>query len=258
MFDTVGADGTKITHWRHMFYVFGAIGAIWCVAWWWWYRDNPAKKAGVNAAELSLIRHGTEHSHDKLVVPWKKLLTSTNLWLLCIMYFCSSYGWYLYITYWPGFLKEQLNIEPGPEKWTRQFWIAGFMAGLPLLVGAVGCLIGGLLTDSFIKRTGNRKWGRRLFGVHWARPHGRLFFHRPFLHDEPVDFRDPSFARLVLERYHHGFGVGELPRYRQTLLGHRRRLHEHRRQSRRRCGRDHDGLDHQIANRRLHAGNAGV
>jgi predicted MFS family arabinose efflux permease len=29
----------------------------------------------------------------------------------------------------------------------------------------VACLVGGLLTDGFIRRTGNRKWGRRLFGV---------------------------------------------------------------------------------------------
>jgi MFS family permease len=39
------------------------------------------------------------------------------------------------------------------------------MAGLPLLIGSVSCLIGGLLTDWFIQRTGNRKWGRRLFGI---------------------------------------------------------------------------------------------
>lgn len=29
----------------------------------------------------------------------------------------------------------------------------------------MACLFGGLLTDFFIKKTGNRKWGRRLFGV---------------------------------------------------------------------------------------------
>ncbi len=45
------------------------------------------------------------------------------------------------------------------------FWIGGLMKGLPLLVGSVSCLIGGILTDLFIKRTGNRKWGRRLFGI---------------------------------------------------------------------------------------------
>jgi MFS family permease len=39
------------------------------------------------------------------------------------------------------------------------------MAGLPLLLGTPACLIGGLLTDAFIRRTGDRKWGRRLFGM---------------------------------------------------------------------------------------------
>jgi MFS family permease len=39
------------------------------------------------------------------------------------------------------------------------------LAGAPLLAGYLACLVGGLLTDAFIRRTGDRKWGRRLFGV---------------------------------------------------------------------------------------------
>ena len=165
MYEAVAADGTSQVQWRHTFYIFGALGVVWCVAWWWWYRDNPAQKEGVNEAEIALIRRDGYHGEGKLVVPWGKLLTSGNLWLLCAMYFCAAYGWYLNITYFPGYLKEQLGIERGPDKWTSQFWIAGLMAGLPLLVGAPACLVGGILTDTFIKRTGNRKWGRRLFGV---------------------------------------------------------------------------------------------
>ena len=165
MYETVAADGTRLVHWRHIFYIFGGLGLVWCLAWWWWYRDFPAEKAGVNQAEIALIQHGEDHTHTKLVVPWMKLLTSGNLWVLCGMYFCAAYGWYLNITYLPGYLKDQLGIERGEQKWTAQFWQAGLMAGLPLLVGSVACIVGGLLTDGFIKRTGNRKWGRRLFGV---------------------------------------------------------------------------------------------
>jgi ACS family glucarate transporter-like MFS transporter len=164
MYETVSADGTKVEHWRHIFYIFGGLGVLWCVVWWWWYRDNPAEKAGVNAAEVALIQQG-EHRGGKLVVPWGKLLGSANLWILCLMYFCAAYGWYINITYFPGYLKDSLGIERGTEKWTAQFWIAGLMVGLPLLVGSVSCLLGGMLSDFFIKRTGNRKWGRRLFGV---------------------------------------------------------------------------------------------
>ena len=32
-------------------------------------------------------------------------------------------------------------------------------------MGALGCLVGGLATDGFVRRTGNRRLGRRLFGV---------------------------------------------------------------------------------------------
>src|SRR5205823_570545 len=39
------------------------------------------------------------------------------------------------------------------------------LGGAPLLVGMGGCLLGGLLTDWYIRRTGDRKWGRRVFGM---------------------------------------------------------------------------------------------
>ena len=164
MYQVETPEGPK-EQWRHIFYIFGCIGAVWCVLWWWWYRDNPSDKTGANDAEIALIRGDTPPSIAKMVVPWHALITSGNLWLLCVTYFCGAYGWYLNITYFPGYLKDELGIEKGSEKWTAQFWEAGLMAGMPLLVGSVSCLIGGLATDAFIKQTGNRKWGRRLFGV---------------------------------------------------------------------------------------------
>ena len=39
MYETVTDTGT-VVHWRHTFYIFGGLGAIWCVSWWWWYRDH--------------------------------------------------------------------------------------------------------------------------------------------------------------------------------------------------------------------------
>src|SRR5262249_39480296 len=77
---TVGADGHEIVHWRHTFWIFGIIGALWCVAFAWWFRDRPEQKAGVNRAEIDLIR-GNEgppqagHAH----VPWRHLPASFNL-----------------------------------------------------------------------------------------------------------------------------------------------------------------------------------
>jgi MFS family permease len=100
-------------------------------------------------------------THSPRNVPWLRLLTNVNLWTLCLMYFCAAYGWYINITFLPGFLKEELDVTP--QKYG--LWGVGLMSGAPLLLGSLACLVGGLLTDAFIRRTGNRKWGRRLFGV---------------------------------------------------------------------------------------------
>lgn len=120
--------------------------------------------AGVNQSEIDLIHGDEDHSPSISSVPWRKLLSSTNLWMLCLMYFCAAYGWYFNITYLPDYLKDNFDVTSG-EKWSAQFWVRSLMTGMPLLLGSVACLVGGYLSDLFIKRTGNRKWGRRLFGV---------------------------------------------------------------------------------------------
>src|SRR5262249_15561257 len=43
--------------------------------------------------------------------------------------------------------------------------VTAIFQGGPLWMGAAACLVGGILTDLFIHRTGNRKWGRRWFGI---------------------------------------------------------------------------------------------
>jgi len=158
------ADGTAINHWRHIFWIFGGVGAFWCLLFYLWYRDHPEDKAGVNQAEINLIRKDGERSHEKLLVPWGRLFANRNLWYLCIMYACASFGWYFNITFLPKFLMENFGVKPG-ERFSPGFWTFTLMAGLPLLLGAAACLFGGLLTDLFIRRTGNRKWGRRTFGI---------------------------------------------------------------------------------------------
>jgi MFS family permease len=156
-------DGTKEVLWRHTFWIFGALGVVWCALFWWWFRDRPAEHPKANAAEVELITRDMPAEASHSGVPWLKMMTSLNLWVICLMYFCASYGWYFNITWLPKFLKQH-NIVPG-DALSPEFWRFGLLAGAPLLLGSLACLFGGLLTDMFIRRTGNRKWGRRLFGV---------------------------------------------------------------------------------------------
>jgi ACS family glucarate transporter-like MFS transporter len=147
-----------VLHWRATFVIFGIIGLAWCLLFGRWFRNHPAEKPTVNEPELALIQEGradlgSGHAH----VPWLRLLGSRNLWALCLMYFCASYGWYFNITYLPHFL-DQRGVDSHSA-------LGAIYKGGPLWLGACACLLGGWLTDWFIRRTGSRKWGRRLFGV---------------------------------------------------------------------------------------------
>src|SRR5262249_14843810 len=112
--------------WRAAFWLFGGLGVSWCAAFAYWFRNRPEEKPGVNAAEVALIqqgRHGEEGGHGN--VPWFKLLTSLNLWTLCLMYFCAAYGWYFNITYLHTFLQEQHGVKPDD-------WLGAVYKGGPL------------------------------------------------------------------------------------------------------------------------------
>jgi MFS family permease len=188
----------EVVHWRHMFWIFGGIGIVWCVSFWAWFRDHPpsyyddlrapgrwrgTSSPSGSEAILSAEQHeglapepqadppGVGTDPNPVVpdiacqghrnVPWGRLLSSTNLWVLCLMYFCAAYGWYFNITWLPKYLRTEFNLS----EQTHGFWTMSLLSGMPLLFGALACLVGGMLTDRFIYRTGNRKWGRRLFGV---------------------------------------------------------------------------------------------
>jgi MFS transporter, ACS family, glucarate transporter len=146
--------------WRLAFLLFGLLGVSWCIAFFFWFRSRPEEHPAVNEAELKLIRsdtgHDTESAHAG--IPWRQLFASRTLWVLCIIYFCMSYCWYFNLTYLPAYLEQQHGVK-------RDEWYGALYKGSPLLAGAVGCLLGGFLTDRFIRRTGNRVWGRRIFGL---------------------------------------------------------------------------------------------
>jgi MFS transporter, ACS family, glucarate transporter len=146
-------------NWRATFYLFGIIGVAWCIWFALWFRNRPEEKPSVNQAELELIRRGAVGSQAAHAnIPWLKLLRSPNLWLLGIMYACLSYGFYFYMVDLPNFFDQQYNVE-------QTSVLSSLYKGGPLWMGAIGCIVGGILTDRFIRRTGRRRLGRSLFGM---------------------------------------------------------------------------------------------
>ncbi len=148
--------------WREALWVFAGAAAVWCVVFYARFRNHPEEHPATNTAECDLINAGKGATRVREAVPWGRIFGSRNVWSLCLMYTVTNFNWYFLMYYLPGTLKSQF-----PE-WNQSNGgklLLGLLAGSPLLVGMAGCLIGGLLSDSYIRRTGDRKWGRRIYAM---------------------------------------------------------------------------------------------
>jgi MFS family permease len=146
------------TGWRWTFAVFGALGVLWAVVFYLWYRDDPASHPGVNSAELNYITGGgslEKPARQPPSIPWQLVLTSANVWLLGFVTSCAAFAAYLNYSWYPTYLQSARQVAPDR---------ASRLTSLVLAGGAAGCLLGGYLGDWIVRRTGNRRWSRRLVG----------------------------------------------------------------------------------------------
>ena len=142
-----------LVSWRWAFTIFGFIGVIWAVCFYLWFRDDPRKHPAMTAEELALLEDVEANTAGHVHVPWRKMLTSPRVWLLCIPFFCMNYGWYFYVTWLPTYLREarDVSLEKG-----------AFLAGLPLFFGGLGSLFSGLIAERAAKWFGNPARARRV------------------------------------------------------------------------------------------------
>jgi MFS family permease len=140
-----------VSGWRTVFYVFGGVGIAWAIGWFASYRNNPGEHARVDDAELALLRAQiSPKDRRKRAVPWRRILRDRNLRQLSTVYFCYGFVLWLYLAWFPTYLRE-----------ARHF--AGLKAGLaslPLFVATATNIAGGLLSDRFASRWGDLRRGR--------------------------------------------------------------------------------------------------
>ena len=137
--------------WRTSFFVFGSLGVLWAALWFAWFRDSPAEKPGVSAAEMEEIGQETRAGHS---MPWRIALHSRTLWQVAAI--GSSYVYVI------GFF----------QSWLQTYLVRGrgyteaalVLSSLPYAVGACANGLGGLMSDSLVRRFGVRT-GRRTLGV---------------------------------------------------------------------------------------------
>ena len=147
--------------WHSVFFVMGGLGLIAAFVFWKMVR-SPVDHPGVNKAELDYIEAGggLTRMEDRTVsksaaFTWanvKQVLGSRML----IGVFIGQYGinvlTYFFVTWFPIYLVKErgLNILE-----------AGFAAAAPALCGFAGGVLGGIISDALLKKTGSLTIARK-------------------------------------------------------------------------------------------------
>jgi ACS family glucarate transporter-like MFS transporter len=142
--------------WRRTFEIFGVIGVAWAILFYWWFRDSPSEHPAVNRAELALLPPASETAIAHAGVPWRLIFSSPAVWLLSIQYMCLAYGWWFYINWLPSYLREARGTS---------LKMGALLAGLPLLLGGLGCLVSAWMVPRLVRRTGSVATARRIVAI---------------------------------------------------------------------------------------------
>jgi ACS family D-galactonate transporter-like MFS transporter len=143
--------------WRGLFVTVGAFGVLFGAAWWMLYR-NPGESARVNEAELRHIEAGGggEYKGEPLRFEWRHillLLRRRQILGASIGQFGGNSTQVFFVTWFPTYLVTARGMT---------FIQAGFMTSLPYIGASIGVLIGGLMSDTILKRTGSPNLARKL------------------------------------------------------------------------------------------------
>lgn len=140
--------------WRLTFVVFGLLGVAWGVVWLLWYKDKPKDMSGISASELAEVeKNQATGSIGK--TPWRQITRSSQFWLILTMYWFYVWGSWFFFSWFPTFLER----GRGFSKTELTYAVA-----MPFLMGVIGNLAGGFLSDKWSAKYG-LKIGRRLLGV---------------------------------------------------------------------------------------------
>ncbi|NJM50713.1 MAG: MFS transporter [Sphingomonadales bacterium] len=138
--------------WRESFFILGGVGVLWALFWWAWFRDTPEEKPHVSDQERALIAANRPAEETAETVPLGVMLKSRNMWIAMAQYLCSNFTFFFTLTWLYPFVQKTYDLSIAT---------AGILAAMPLLGGALGNWVSGLLVDK-LYRSGRWTGSRRI------------------------------------------------------------------------------------------------
>jgi ACS family glucarate transporter-like MFS transporter len=136
-------------NWRWAFWLCALIGFATCAVWIALVRNSPAEQKRVSAAELAYIDAGlpVAKASGGRTAGWLDVLSSRNIGVLTLSYFCFGYVAYIFFTWFFKYLSDVrgLNLKS-----------SALYTALPFIAMATGSSLGGLLSDKILHVAGKR------------------------------------------------------------------------------------------------------
>ncbi len=139
--------------WPWAFYLFGAVGVFWFVAWQRLVSASPDHDAGLDAAERELIRREAAVTAQPERPPWGVILRTPAVWAIVVCHFCNNWGGYVLLSWLPTYVTEGLGVD---------FAAVGLFTMIPSLASFLFLNVAGWITDRVLAAgvsvTRTRKW----------------------------------------------------------------------------------------------------
>jgi MFS family permease len=129
--------------WPWVFYLFGALGAIWYVFWRRSVTATPQVHPAISREELAHIEADTESGAAASTVPWRALLTSMPVWAIIVAHFCNNWSLYVLLSWMPTFVNQGLGVD---------YAAVGWVTMIPSIASFFFLNIAGRLADGMIGR----------------------------------------------------------------------------------------------------------
>ncbi|CAH1196871.1 MULTISPECIES: MFS transporter [Paenibacillus] len=143
--------------WRGMFIFVGVIGLIIMLIWLKVYRDPTfAEKQMIKGPEAVADENPGTEGKAAVEAPkanWGSLFKHKSTWFMIVGNFGIMFTIWVYLTWLPSYLEKEQGFTLKETGW---------IASIPFVAGIIGVLLGGLISDFFIRKGVNAVTSRKV------------------------------------------------------------------------------------------------
>ena len=129
--------------WPALFYISGAAGLVWVVAWMLAAADRPEDSRHISPAELAAITSTRNAEARASRVPWVKIAREKAVWAIVLAHFCSNFGFNILLLWLPTYLHHTFGVTVAR---------VGIYSIVPWIATFVVVNSGGWLADAMLLR----------------------------------------------------------------------------------------------------------